>query len=102
MANIPRLSEATLTVRQAGVEAPRYDRGRVLPGIVHFGPGAFHRAHLASYIDALLARDPRWGIAGVALRHGALAADLAAQDHLYTLAVLDTEPRYRILGALKD
>ncbi|MEI9992447.1 MAG: mannitol dehydrogenase family protein [Rhizomicrobium sp.] len=102
MPQIPRLSQATLSLRHAGVAAPAYDRSRVLPGIVHFGPGAFHRAHQASYIEKVLRSDPRWGIVGIALRHGALAAALAAQDHLYTLAELDVEPRYRIVGALKD
>jgi fructuronate reductase len=36
------------------------------------------------------------------LRSGAAAADLAAQDFLYTLAELDDPARYRVLGALKD
>ncbi len=97
-----RLSQATLSRRHAGVSAPAYDRSRVLPGIVHFGPGAFHRAHQASYVETVLATDPRWGIVGIALRHGALAQALAAQDHLYTLAELDAVPRFRIIGALKD
>ena len=102
MPEFPRLSQATLSCRRAGVAAPAYDRSRVLPGIVHFGPGAFHRAHQASYVEKVLESDPRWGIAAIALRHGALAQALAAQDHLYTLAEIDAEPRYRIIGALKD
>jgi fructuronate reductase len=96
------LSAATLDLRRDGIEAPAYDRARVLPGIVHIGPGAFARAHIASFVEQLLARDPRWGIAGIALRHGALAGALKAQDCLYTLVELDAAPRYRILGALKD
>ncbi len=102
MSETLRLSDATLGHRHPGVAAPSYDRAQVLPGIVHFGPGAFHRAHQASYIEKVLETDPRWGIAGIALRHGALADALAAQDHLYTLAELDAEPCYRIIGALKD
>ncbi|HXC54185.1 MAG TPA: mannitol dehydrogenase family protein [Rhizomicrobium sp.] len=97
----PRLSQATLARRMPGIAAPAYDRGAVAPGIVHFGPGAFARAHLASYVEALLPADPRWGIAGIALRHGALAADLAAQDFLYVLAELDVPPGFRVVGALK-
>jgi fructuronate reductase len=73
----------------------------VAPGIVHFGPGAFQRAHLASYVEALLPCDPRWGMMGVSLRSGALAGDLAAQDYLYTLAELDAPPAYRVIGAVK-
>jgi fructuronate reductase len=102
MPSVPRLSESTLARRRPGVAAPDYDRARVSPGIVHFGPGAFARAHIASYVERLLAKDPRWGIAGIALRHGALAADLREQDHLYALAELEAEPRFRVLGALKD
>ncbi len=102
MSSFPRLSQETLARRRAGVAVPAYDRSRVRPGIVHFGPGAFHRAHQASYVETVLKTDPRWGIVGIALRHGALAAALAAQDHLYTLAELDAAPRYRIVGALQD
>lgn len=97
-----RLSTRTLPRLAAGVAAPSYDRRAVAPGIVHFGPGAFLRAHIASYVDALLPGDPRWGIAGLALRHGAQAAALAEQDYLYTLAELSEAPRYCVLGALQD
>ena len=38
-------------------------------GIVHFGIGAFHRAHQAAVFDNLIRRgDPRWGICGASLR----------------------------------
>lgn len=68
-------------------------------GIVHFGPGAFHRAHQAAYIDTLLAEDPTWGIAAVSLRSAGTVTALAAQQGLYTLAIRDAEPRYRVIGA---
>ncbi|HEY4973648.1 MAG TPA: mannitol dehydrogenase family protein, partial [Steroidobacteraceae bacterium] len=97
-----RLARATLAALPAAVRRPRYDLDAVATGIVHFGPGAFFRAHIASYIDDLLEHDPRWGAAGVALRSGALAEDLAAQDNLYTLAELGTPTRYRVLGALQE
>jgi fructuronate reductase len=102
MAPRPRLSQHTLAALPAGVGAPSYDRATVVPGIVHFGPGAFHRAHIASHVEKLLPRDPRWGIAAIALRSGLLGAALREQDFLYTLAELDEPPRYRVLGALKD
>jgi fructuronate reductase len=102
MANTPRLSQKTLAAIAPGIAIPAYDRDAVAPGIVHFGPGAFQRAHLASYVEALLPRDPRWGMVGVALRHGAQAAALAGQDYLYALAELGEPTRFRILGALKD
>ncbi len=68
-------------------------------GIVHFGPGAFHRAHQASYIDTLLDHDPRWGIAAVALRSKNGVASLSAQQGLYTIAVRDSASFYRVVGA---
>ncbi len=97
----PRLSARTLRQLNPGIAIPAYDRAAVLPGIVHFGPGAFQRAHLASYVERLLAAgDPRWGMVGIALRSGADATALAGQDFLYTLAELDEPARYRVLGAL--
>ncbi|MEI9849530.1 MAG: hypothetical protein WDN24_00150 [Sphingomonas sp.] len=54
--------------------------------MVHFGPGAFHRAHQAAYVDRLLDRDPRWGIAAVSLRSGGTVEALRAQDGLHALA----------------
>uniref|UniRef100_UPI0035CBDCC6 mannitol dehydrogenase family protein n=1 Tax=uncultured Sphingomonas sp. TaxID=158754 RepID=UPI0035CBDCC6 len=68
-------------------------------GIVHFGPGAFHRAHQAAYIDTLLDSDPGWGIAAVSLRSAGTVAALAAQQGLYTLAIRDAEPSLRVIGA---
>ncbi|MDQ0839893.1 mannitol dehydrogenase family protein [Sphingomonas faeni] len=68
-------------------------------GIVHFGPGAFHRAHQAAYIDTVLREDPRWGIAAVSMRSRGTVAALAAQDGLYTLAVRDSRPSLRVIGA---
>jgi fructuronate reductase len=93
-----RLSAATLDTLPAAIAGPR---GRPAPtiGIVHFGPGAFHRAHQAAYIDDLLATDPRWGIAAVSMRSKATVAALAEQDGLYTLAVRDAEPSMRVIGA---
>ncbi len=80
------------------VSRPAYDRSRLSTGILHFGPGAFHRAHQADYIDRLLADDPRWGIAAVSLRSAGTVDALARQDGLYTLAILDSEPAFRVLG----
>ena len=68
-------------------------------GILHFGPGAFHRAHQADYIDRLLRDDPRWGIAAVSLRSGGTVEALAAQGGRYTLAILDEEASFRTLQA---
>ncbi|MGN6376855.1 MAG: mannitol dehydrogenase family protein [Sphingomonas sp.] len=91
---MPRLSDATLD--QAKVATPT--AGPTGTGVVHFGPGAFHRAHQADYFDRLIAHDPRWGVALVSLRSGRTVADLAEQDGLYTLAIRDAAPSARIIG----
>ena len=65
---IARLSYSTLNTLPKEVRRPTYDRGRVTPGIVHLGIGAFHRAHMAAYIDKLLGTSPEWGIVGASLR----------------------------------
>ena len=92
------LSAATLAEVPAAIPAPR-TRGQVEVGIVHFGPGAFHRAHQAAYIDSLLDRDPRWGIAAVSMRSRGTVDALARQDGLYTLAIRDAVPSFRVIGA---
>jgi fructuronate reductase len=58
------LSSATLGALPANVRRPTYDRRAATPGIVHLGIGAFHRAHMAVYVDDLLKDDPSWGIVG--------------------------------------
>jgi mannitol-1-phosphate/altronate dehydrogenase len=50
------LNEATLSSLAPTVRTPSYDRAAVSAGIVHFGVGAFHRAHQAMFIDDVLAR----------------------------------------------
>lgn len=71
-------------------------------GIVHFGPGAFHRAHQADYVDRLLDTDPRWGIAAVSLRSVDVVEALRRQQGRYTLAILDEAQSYRRLGAHRE
>ncbi|MDN5918641.1 MAG: mannitol dehydrogenase family protein [Pseudonocardia sp.] len=91
-----------------GVDVPGYDRGGITTGIVHFGVGGFHRAHLAMYIDALLtagqARD--WGICGVGVLDGdrAMAKVLADQDGLYTLVRKEADGSLapRVIGSLTE
>lgn len=67
--------------------------------MVHFGPGAFHRAHQADYIDRLLADDPRWRIAAVSLRSTGTIEALKRQGGRYTLAILDEQVSYRTITA---
>ena len=98
----PRLTPKSLAGVRAGVAVPGYDRNKTEIGIVHFGPGAFHRGHQAWYLDALLGRDPRWAICGAALHSGRLAAALLPQDCLYVVAELDAQMHFRVVGSLKE
>lgn len=98
----PALTPATLSKAKPALRRPRYDRGRVQIGIVHFGPGAFHRTHQAFYVDELLTADSRWGICAVSLQSAGLRDAIEPQDGLYTLAILDEKPVYRAIGAIKE
>ena len=97
-----RLSSATLDSLPGGVARPRYDRAALATGIVHLGIGAFHRAHMAAYTDAVLAAgDHRWGILGASLRSPDTRDALASQDGLYTLAVRDADgERLEVVGSV--
>ncbi len=96
---------ATLTARAA---VPTYDRATLSVGIVHFGVGAFHRAHQAMYVDALLnAGEAReWAICGVGVMPAdrSMADALAAQDQLYTLVLKHANGQYhpRVIGSIID
>jgi len=99
---IARLCDASLVTARPGVGRPRYDRAATRIGIVHFGPGAFHRVHQAWYVDRLLVRDPRWAICAVSLQSPAAREALAPQDFLYTVAELGPDVRLSILGSLRE
>jgi mannitol 2-dehydrogenase len=65
-----------------------YPKGQLVTGIVHFGVGAFHRAHEAMFVDRLLAQGHYgWAICGVGLLPDdrVVRDRLAAQDNQYTL-----------------
>ena len=97
-----RLSSATLDRLPGEVARPRYDRAALATGIVHLGIGAFHRAHMAAYTDAVLASgDARWGILGASLRSPDTRDALAPQDGLYALAVRDASgERLEVVGSV--
>lgn len=98
----PRLSNSSLRSVTATTLVPRYDRAATRIGIVHIGPGAFHRAHQALYADSLLHTDPRWAICAISLRSPGLRDALAPQDGLYTLCELSAAPRVRVIGAIRE
>nr|WP_236659991.1 mannitol dehydrogenase family protein [Sphingopyxis lutea] len=87
----------------ASVRTPDYDRSAQAAGIVHIGIGAFHRAHQAVYTDdAMGAGDGDWGITGVSLRSGDVAAQLNPQDGLYTVSTRSAAGTdLRLIGAVQ-
>jgi fructuronate reductase len=97
-----RLSAAALDALPVPVVRPDYDPAATRIGIVHIGPGAFHRAHQAVYVDDLLARHPDWGICGVSLHSTRVRDALRPQDGLYALALLGEQPGLRVIGALRE
>lgn len=58
-----------------------------MPRLLHFGPGNFHRAHQAWYLQ----NAGGWTITGVSLRSTALRDALAGQGYNYTLAMQDAQ-----------
>ncbi len=83
--------------------APAYDRRTAVdPDIVHFGPGAFHRAHQAWFVEKLLAHDRRWGISAVSLRSSDVRDALTPQQNLYTLVLRGETIAYQVIGAIRE
>ncbi len=100
-----KISNATLGFLPAGVAAPRYDRSRLRPGIVHVGCGNFHRAHMAVYLDDLMnaGQAADWAILGAGVRAGdeAMRAALEPQDWMSSVIELAPSARSaRVIGAM--
>lgn len=99
----PRLSRASLPALPPAVRRPAFvDIDRVSIGIVHIGPGAFHRAHQASFIDDVLAREPDWAISAVSLNTTGVRDALVPQDGLYALVSLGRTAEVRVIGAIRE
>ncbi|MCD2174321.1 mannitol dehydrogenase family protein [Rhizobium sp. C4] len=85
LANLPKLADKA--------SVPTYRREDLSPGILHFGVGNFHRAHLAVYLHDLFnqGRNLDFAIIGA----GVMASDakmkevLKAQDYLTTVVEQD-------------
>ncbi len=99
-----RLSPVTIAQLPAAVTRFAYDRDAQAIGLVHFGIGAFHRAHQAWYTDLAMdggARD--WAICGVSLRSPAVKAQLDPQSGLYSLTERGNErSETRVIGAVRE
>jgi fructuronate reductase len=98
-----RLSSANLRALPSSVARPTYDRAAQGTGIVHFGIGAFHRAHMAVYTDdAMNAGEADWRILGVSLRSTSVAEKMNPQDGLYTVTERSASgSNIRLIGAVK-
>ena len=72
--------------------------------IVHFGIGAFHRAHQAVYTEAAAARSGEpWGITAVAPGSAAAVTGLKTQDCLYSVTDLAAgNTTTRVVGSIID
>lgn len=89
----------------SGVQLPQYDRRQLRSRIVHFGFGAFHRAHQALLTDRVLnASGGDWGICEISLFSGdKLMSQLRAQDHLFTVLEKGAEGNQPIVvGAVHE
>ena len=100
-----RSDSAQALFSNKAVSVPDYDPAATNPGIVHLGIGAFHRAHMAAYVDSLLASHPDWAIIGAGVRapDALMRAALKAQDYLSTVIELDPKGRsVRRIGSMID
>lgn len=83
------------------VMMPQYDRQQLKTRIVHFGFGAFHRAHQALLTDRVLnAQGGDWGICEISLFSGdRLMSQLREQDHLFTVLEKGANGNQPVLSA---
>lgn len=99
---LPRLGLESLDRASPALERLAYSPRAAKIGVMHFGPGAFHRAHQAYIFHRLLSKDLRWGVSGVSLRSSDLQVALDPQDGLYVLAQRDQQERFLTIGSLRE
>jgi mannitol 2-dehydrogenase len=102
-----KLSLETLPHLPADVARPSYARSDLKAGILHFGIGNFHRAHLQVYLDRLMntGRDHDWAIvgAGVTPYDVKMRDALAGQDWLSTVVEQSkATSSARVTGVMTD
>jgi fructuronate reductase len=99
-----RLNTSLLSKLPQDILLPKYQHKQLVPGIVHLGIGAFHRAHQAFYTEAVLNQfGGDWGIIGSSLRSASVRDQLVPQDCLYTLVERSSEgEKLQIIGAVTD
>ncbi len=101
------LSLASLDRLPPAVARPSYARADLSPGILHFGVGNFHRAHLQVYLDRLMnaGRDRDFAIvgAGVTPYDVKMRDALAGQDWLSTVVEQSAATSSaRVTGVMTD
>jgi mannitol 2-dehydrogenase len=99
LANLPQIAKT--------LKVPTYARHSLKAGILHFGVGNFHRAHLAVYQDDLFNKgmDHDWALvgAGVMPSDEAMRQRLITQDYLSTIVEQDNDiSTAHITGPLID
>ncbi|MFR9619910.1 MAG: mannitol dehydrogenase family protein [Rikenellaceae bacterium] len=85
-----------------------FNRSEVKSGILHFGVGNFHRAHLESYTNSLLNNGTSndWGICGAMImpQDETLYRKLTSQQGVYSLTVCGRDGRNEVewIGSLTE
>ncbi len=102
-----RLCLANLPAIAQHIPVPGYKRSDLKAGILHFGVGNFHRAHLAVYLDDLFNKglDHGWALigAGVLPSDEVMREKLAAQDYLTTIVEQDNDlSAAHVIGSMVD
>ncbi|MER5430021.1 mannitol dehydrogenase family protein [Streptomyces sp. NPDC002588] len=95
------LSRTTAPALAPGLR-PLVDPAELRTRVLHFGLGAFHRAHQAVYTEeaAALSGEP-WGITAVAPRSASTVRALREQDCLYSLTERRPDgDRCRVVGSV--
>ncbi|GHJ44333.1 mannitol dehydrogenase [Catellatospora sp. TT07R-123] len=71
---------------------PLIEPGAARTGVVHFGLGAFHRAHQAVYTELAMARGGGdWAVTAIAPSSRTVLDALRAQDHLFSVVTLSAD-----------
>ncbi|OLQ01236.1 Mannitol 2-dehydrogenase [Symbiodinium microadriaticum] len=100
-ANLEKICET------GAVKAPKYDRSKVQPGIVHIGVGNFHRAHQCVFVEDTLELPGQesWAYRGVGLMPGDVKMRdiLKEQDMMYALWQRGTDTEeVRVIGCHQE
>jgi mannitol 2-dehydrogenase len=89
------------------IRKPGYKRSNLSAGIVHFGVGNFHRAHMAVYLDELFSMglNHDWAIIGAGLLQSdaVMRERLKSQDYLTLVVEQDANvSQARVIGPMID